>query len=284
MPVEHESVTINGIGYRYDDWSHTSSFDYVKDTSLTEIVVLEEAPEGYKVVEILVNAFIGCTALRSITLPATITLVSADCFLPCTSLETIYFNGTEAQWNSIEGIETAGIAESVTIQFKPSAAERLTLLANEVRELSGLTEPLSIDAMTTNISDVNASATSQTALINQIKTALEGKASSAPDGIAIISGTIIASSTADPLDMSGYVHYVNELGQPVSVDFRSIGGEITTIANSIVSLEDDFDENECINCADVYGNRIDDNYVGPDLNIPNHAIRPLSDGFVIAIG
>lgn len=47
--------------------------------------------------------------------------------------------------------------------------EKMTTLANEVRELSGSTELLSIDEMTTNVSDVNDEVNSQTDLIAQIK-------------------------------------------------------------------------------------------------------------------
>lgn len=45
---------------------------------------------------------------------------------------------------------------------------KLTALANEVRDLSGITEALSIDAMTTNISDANDEVSTQADLIDQI--------------------------------------------------------------------------------------------------------------------
>ena len=54
--------------------------------------------------------------------------------------------------------------------------ESMTLLANEVRELSGTTTPKGIDAMTTDIDAANAEISEQVVLINQITTALEGKA------------------------------------------------------------------------------------------------------------
>jgi hypothetical protein len=46
---------------------------------------------------------------------------------------------------------------------------KMTALADEIRELSGATEALSIDAMTTNVSDANDEVNNQTDLIAQIK-------------------------------------------------------------------------------------------------------------------
>lgn len=54
----------------------------------------------------------------------------------------------------------------------------LTALADEVRELSGTTDKISIDTMTNNLGDANAEVGNQADLIAQIQTALEGKASS----------------------------------------------------------------------------------------------------------
>ena len=53
--------------------------------------------------------------------------------------------------------------------------EKMTALANEVRELSGTTTPKSIDAMTSDVNDANAEVSSQTDLIAQITAALENK-------------------------------------------------------------------------------------------------------------
>jgi hypothetical protein len=53
---------------------------------------------------------------------------------------------------------------------------KMTALAEEVRELSGVTEALSIDAMTTNIGEANDEVSTQVDLIAQLAAALEGKA------------------------------------------------------------------------------------------------------------
>lgn len=53
----------------------------------------------------------------------------------------------------------------------------LTALADEVRELSGTTDKMSIDTMTDNLGDANTEVGNQADLIAQIQTALQGKAS-----------------------------------------------------------------------------------------------------------
>ena len=46
-------------------------------------------------------AFLGCSALRDAALPDTLTLLSASAFYNCDALKTVFFAGSEAQWNSI---------------------------------------------------------------------------------------------------------------------------------------------------------------------------------------
>lgn len=54
--------------------------------------------------------------------------------------------------------------------------EKMTALADEIRELSGTTTSKSIDAMKTDIDAANAEIAEQAELLTQIATALEGKA------------------------------------------------------------------------------------------------------------
>lgn len=58
--------------------------------------------------------------------------------------------------------------------------ESLTAIANEVRTLSGTTEPMSLDAMATNVSDANTEVDSQEELLTQIASALENKVGVSP--------------------------------------------------------------------------------------------------------
>ena len=56
--------------------------------------------EGVEVIED--ESFAYCKQLKEIHLPNTITEIMDDAFRDCNSVETIYFYGTEAQWNGIE--------------------------------------------------------------------------------------------------------------------------------------------------------------------------------------
>lgn len=57
-----------------------------------------------------------------------------------------------------------------------TAKEKLTALADEVREISGSEGLLSLDAMAAHLTDANSEVSSQKALIQSIKAALDGKA------------------------------------------------------------------------------------------------------------
>ena len=57
-----------------------------------------------------------------------------------------------------------------------SVNSKMTALADEVRELSGATAKLGIDAMTTNVQSANTEVSDQSDLIAQISAALDGKA------------------------------------------------------------------------------------------------------------
>lgn len=64
-------------------------------------VILPAYIGGGRVVAIAAGAFKNSTALKSITLPATLTQVGGGAFSGCTGLEKVLFDGTLAQWCNI---------------------------------------------------------------------------------------------------------------------------------------------------------------------------------------
>lgn len=60
-----------------------------------------------------------------------------------------------------------------------SVNEKMTAIADEIRELSGTTAAMGLDAMATNVGDANDEIGEQAALMAQIKSALTGKSVSA---------------------------------------------------------------------------------------------------------
>lgn len=52
--------------------------------------------------KISTEMFVGCSNLKSVELPGSVTGIDSLAFQGCTSLETITFDGTISQWNSIE--------------------------------------------------------------------------------------------------------------------------------------------------------------------------------------
>ena len=138
-----------------------------------------------------------------------------------------------------------------------------------------------------NKTQLQTNNTNLDALITRVNAAKDTAASlpevgGATGGASVISGRIVWASTAEPMDGDRYVYYTNELGQATSL-YLEEEKEITTIANSIVFLGDYFEMDECINCADYNGDILDDGYIGSLDIIKRKIIRPVSDGFVIAV-
>lgn len=66
-----------------------------------------------------------------------------------------------------------------------SVNSKMTALADEIRELSGTTSAMGLDAMTNHVSNANTGVSSESDLIAQITAALEGKASGGGSGVVI---------------------------------------------------------------------------------------------------
>ena len=63
--------------------------------NLTSITI----PEG--VTSIGITAFKNCTSLTSVTVPASVTDIGKNAFDNCSRLDTVYYGGSEEQWNNV---------------------------------------------------------------------------------------------------------------------------------------------------------------------------------------
>jgi hypothetical protein len=77
-----------------------------------------------------------------------------------------------------------------------SVNEKMSALANEIRELSGATELLGIDKMTTNVSDANDEVSVQTSLITQLVDTLQGKVAGSNEDVTVETDTYTAKITS----------------------------------------------------------------------------------------
>ena len=56
----------------------------------------------FGVKKIGVEAFIDCSALKSIEIPSSLEIIERDAFNGCENLEEIQFQGTKKQWSAIK--------------------------------------------------------------------------------------------------------------------------------------------------------------------------------------
>ena len=74
-------------------------FAFKDCTALASLVI----PEGVEHIDQLgISAFWGCDALTAITLPTTLKHLARDLFFAAPNLHDVYFNGTKAQYDTIE--------------------------------------------------------------------------------------------------------------------------------------------------------------------------------------
>jgi hypothetical protein len=106
-----------------------------------------------------------------------------------------------------------------------SINSKMTALADEIRELSGTTTKKSIDTMTSDINTANTEITEQSELIEQIVTALEGKAGG--------SGGITLPELTDPASASDILSGK----EAIDGDGNKITGTIATRTADNISVE-----------------------------------------------
>ena len=104
-----EGSTCETIGayafYHCENLTHIGMADSVKMIEAYAFCScdnLETVTIGKGVTTVGESAFDYCTGITEITVPVTVTNIGDKAFRDCTGLETIYYEGTTAQWNQIQ--------------------------------------------------------------------------------------------------------------------------------------------------------------------------------------
>ena len=74
---------------------------------------------GSRVTNIGSFAFENCSSLTSVTIPNSVTTIGYSAFKNCSKLKTIYYKGSESQWNEIEkgGFWNYGMSNKYTVVY-----------------------------------------------------------------------------------------------------------------------------------------------------------------------
>ncbi len=134
------SVTIPDSVTTIGDWA------FGECTSLTSVTI----PNS--VMTIGDSAFDGCYSLTSITIPDSVTTIDDSAFYNCDNLTTVYYGGTEEQWNEISigwGNEPLLNAEIIYTTDEDIDTEDAELLAQA--EAAGLLKYLTVSDLSADL-------------------------------------------------------------------------------------------------------------------------------------
>lgn len=112
VPSGLEKITITGTG--------VLGTEVFENLTMVKHIVFENGQTA-----IPVSAFKNCSSLESITIAATVTSFGAGSLVGCTSLRTIYYTGTEEQWNSMTKAAdvTSAIDAGITVIYNSNIGD-----------------------------------------------------------------------------------------------------------------------------------------------------------------
>lgn len=116
-----------------------------------------------------------------------------------------------------------------------SVNTKMTALADEIREISGETGKLGIDAMTTKVSEANDQVAEIESLISELDAALDGKSVSGGSGAAVETCTVTLVQGGPIAAPSDYMWYTDENGVTKKATWE-IGSSYTIMKNSLMYL------------------------------------------------
>lgn len=160
--------SVTSIGYEAF-WSCTSLTSVTIPDSVTSIggwafydcYSLENITIPDSVTSIVDSTFYWCTSLKSITIPDSVTSIGEGAF-DCTSLEDVYYSGSEADWNSIDiGIDNYRLINA-NIHYNSNGSEPAEVVVTDKNTDISVTikneAELSVEKLTDNESIGKANA------------------------------------------------------------------------------------------------------------------------------
>lgn len=111
-----------------------------------------------------------------------------------------------------------------------SVNSKMTELADEIRELSGTIETMSLDAMKNHVNEANTEVATQADLIAQITSALEGKAGGGSN--ANIETVTITLRSMSPTGVCGTLYYIDK-----TISLQSLvatAGQVEVLKNTLM--------------------------------------------------